>query len=212
MEIYDNVRETREGYNSIASRYFNKWHKLDFFQKLHLERFADRVGNGARILDAGCGTGKDSHYLCQIGLNVVGLDISESMLRKSREVDCDGRISVVLGDMRYTPFADSTFRGVWTNSALVHLQNKREALEEFDRLLEPEGMLHICVQNGEHPFYVQKQNESGDTKRMYAFYDKRHWFYPNLPELKTDLTIVGFKPSWLNSRKARWLRVYARKK
>ena len=56
---------------------------------------------GARILDAGCGTGRVAIRLAAQGFDVVGLDVDESMLAVAR--DHDPTLTWVLGDLADLP-------------------------------------------------------------------------------------------------------------
>jgi SAM-dependent methyltransferase len=51
---------------------------------------------GTRALDFGCGTGRSTRFLRQLGFTVTGVDISEDMLRVARARD-------TVGDYRFTP-------------------------------------------------------------------------------------------------------------
>jgi SAM-dependent methyltransferase len=56
---------------------------------------------GARVLDAGCGTGRVAIRLAAQGFGVVGLDVDESMLAVAR--DQDATLPWVLGDLADLP-------------------------------------------------------------------------------------------------------------
>jgi 2-polyprenyl-3-methyl-5-hydroxy-6-metoxy-1,4-benzoquinol methylase len=61
---------------------------------------ADLVSAGARILDAGCGTGRVAIRLAEQGFDVVGLDVDDSMLAVAREQA--PALTWVLGDLADT--------------------------------------------------------------------------------------------------------------
>ena len=65
------------------------------------------VALGARILDAGCGTGSYALDLAQRGYVVTGLDLSVPLLTEARKRASHGRASVTLvcGDILALPFA-----------------------------------------------------------------------------------------------------------
>src|SRR5262249_29494041 len=50
-----------------------------------LKVFGERVGDGKRILDVGCGPGWTSLFLARAGYDVTGVDISERMIDIARE-------------------------------------------------------------------------------------------------------------------------------
>ncbi|RJP80444.1 MAG: class I SAM-dependent methyltransferase [Candidatus Zixiibacteriota bacterium] len=53
---------------------------------------------GTRALDFGCGTGRSTRFLRQLGLEAAGVDVSEDMLAKARGTDPQGRYLLVPGD------------------------------------------------------------------------------------------------------------------
>ena len=50
---------------------------------------------GERALDFGCGTGRSTRFLQNLGFNVIGVDISVEMLRLAREHDPKGHYLLV---------------------------------------------------------------------------------------------------------------------
>jgi SAM-dependent methyltransferase len=63
---------------------------------------------GAKALDFGCGTGRSTRFLKKLGFSVIGIDISEDMLRIARAVDPSGDYRLVPSD-DLTQFAAASF-------------------------------------------------------------------------------------------------------
>lgn len=53
---------------------------------------------GTKALDFGCGTGRSTRFLKELGFEVTGVDIAEDMIRKAREFDPAGDYRLVPGD------------------------------------------------------------------------------------------------------------------
>lgn len=101
-----------------------------------------------RLLDIGCGAGRDMAQFEAAGAQVVGVDLSSGMLAEAR-VRASGPL--VQMDMRALGFASETFHGVWCAASLLHLP-KIEAptvLQEIHRILTAGGVLFLAVQAGE---------------------------------------------------------------
>jgi SAM-dependent methyltransferase len=81
-------------------------------------RFLALASPGPRVLDVGCGAGRDLAWLTQQGAVVVGADRSSGMLAQARRFPAGG---VVQADMRMLPFRDAVFGGVWCSASLLHL-------------------------------------------------------------------------------------------
>lgn len=54
-------------------------------------------------------------------------------------------------DVRKLGFSDESFSGVWCNATLLHLTDKdmQAALEEFKRVLVPNGIVFMSLKEGE---------------------------------------------------------------
>ncbi len=110
------------------------------------EKFSLAVGQGKKVLDAGCAAGRDTQILSELGLEVTGLDLSNSLIGLARESYPD--LTFIQGNFLDLPFANESFAGVWAQASLLHLETIEEvtkALEEFNRVLEKGGILHVYV-------------------------------------------------------------------
>jgi SAM-dependent methyltransferase len=98
---------------------------------------------GRRALDFGCGTGRSTRYLRDLGFEAVGVDISRPMLEKARELDPDGDYRQVgVGDLG--PLGDAAFDLVlsaFTFDNMATLKARESALLALTRLLAPGGRI-----------------------------------------------------------------------
>ena len=113
---------------------------------------------GRKSLDFGCGTGRSTRFLRQLGFEVTGVDIAEDMIRKARELDPSGDYRLIRGDdvsgddLRSFPsesydlvLAAFTF----DNIAGKNNDNKVRILRDLGRLLNREGKLMLIVSRPE---------------------------------------------------------------
>src|SRR3990172_9888938 len=85
--------------------------------KPYIETFARLTGQGARVLDVGCGPGFDTVGLVKAGLAPVALDFAGAMARLAAK-QAPG--AVVQSDARHLPFVAASFHGVWASASLLH--------------------------------------------------------------------------------------------
>ena len=90
------------------------------------------VSPGARLLDAGCGSGGASLLAAQRGALVNGLDASDALLAIARRRVPDGDFRV--GDLEILPYADSTFDVVLAADVLPYTARPAVVLGELARV------------------------------------------------------------------------------
>lgn len=111
------------------------------------ERFLALAGPTPRVLDLGCGPGRDTDWLADRGARLVGVDLSRGMLAEAR---ARTRASLARMDMRRLGFTAGCFDAVWCMASLLHLAKAEapHALQEIRRALRPGGVLHLGLQAG----------------------------------------------------------------
>jgi len=108
-----------------------------------IERTIERIGlpDGARILDAGCGSGRNMVELARHG-EVTGVELSPTSAAVARERD---RGEVVEGSVLDMPFDDGAFDLSVSLDVIEHLQDDVAALRELRRVTTPGGALLLTV-------------------------------------------------------------------
>ena len=143
------VRTHRATYERMAVDYARRIE--DYAAADEAERFTRLAATspyaGLRILDAGCGPGRDAALLRLAGAEVVSLDLARAMLHEARRLDESGHL--IQADLRRLPFASASFDAVWCFAALGHLPPLAipQALAEFRRVLD-KGWLYVVVRQG----------------------------------------------------------------
>lgn len=114
--------------------------------KLYAE-FEIYLKPGCRIMDLGCGSGRDSRYFVEKGYNVVAVDPSPAMCKKTKEL---------AGVITYTLRAeDLTFEdeydAVWACASLLHVarDNQKAVLRKICRALRQDGILYCSWKYGD---------------------------------------------------------------
>jgi SAM-dependent methyltransferase len=119
------VRRVKAGWPAVAptgSHGREGWHGWDDYAPFYDWENARTLGrrdvpfwkriaqaSPGRVLELGCGTGRISAPLAKVGVQVVGIDRSASMLARRRR---HPTLRVVRGDIRHLPFADGAFPAV----------------------------------------------------------------------------------------------------
>ncbi len=95
----------------------------------------------ARILDAGCGSGRNMVELASHG-TVTGIELSQTSVTLARERN---RGEVVAGSILQMPFAEDSFDLAMSLDVIEHLEDDLAALRELRRVVAPGGTLLVAV-------------------------------------------------------------------
>ncbi|MFD8678073.1 class I SAM-dependent methyltransferase [Streptomyces sp. NPDC059641] len=103
-------------------------------------------GDGDRVLDAGCGTGRALPPLrAAVGVSgvVVGADVTPAMLEAAVRAGRDREGRLLLADVSALPFRTQSFDAVFAAGLVAHLPRPAENLRELRRVVRPGGMLAL---------------------------------------------------------------------
>ncbi|WP_327184514.1 class I SAM-dependent DNA methyltransferase [Streptomyces sp. NBC_01334] len=153
------VAATRAFYDAIAEDYAERFRDelaAKPLERAVLSAYAELVGAGGRVADLGCGPGRVTGFLGARGLDVCGLDLSESMLAVARRENPTIRFE--RGSMLELDFADGSLAGVVSFYSSIHTPvEKLPALfTEFHRVLAPGGHLLLAFQVGDEPRHFDR--------------------------------------------------------
>lgn len=99
-----------------------------------------------KVLDAGSGLGGPSRYLAETyGCEVLGVDLTPSYVALARHIAHRSIAAYLLryeqGNLLALPADDGSFDVVWTQHALMNVEDRFRAYAEFQRVLRPGGKL-----------------------------------------------------------------------
>ena len=140
---FGNVYEDEERARAYATLQFPGTYYLAFRDLPALIRRFDR---GLRALDFGCGTGRSTRFLKNLGLRVVGADVSQAMLDQARVLDPSGDYHLV-GDNIACEFAPGSFDVILAAFTFDNMptEAKADALNALQTLLASNGCLFLLV-------------------------------------------------------------------
>lgn len=107
-----------------------------------LDRFIADLSPWARVLDAGCGPGRDLRRMVDAGLSPIGVDLNADFVARASQ---HGPARVA--DLRDLPFHDETFDATWACASLVHLpvEDAILALSELRRVTKTGAPVAVSV-------------------------------------------------------------------
>ena len=101
---------------------------------------------GARVLDAGCGTGEVLRWFRdEVGPEgvAVGIDLARAHATAAR-ASAPSQTPVLQADLLKAPFRDESFDLVWCMNTINHLRDPVAGVERLASLLRPAGRVALC--------------------------------------------------------------------
>lgn len=139
------MKKTRDFYNENASSFFEGTVGADMSE--NYKAFLERLPQGAHILDAGCGSGRDSLAFKEMGYQVTAIDASEELCKLAAE-----HIGQEVRNIRFEELDyENTFDGIWACASLLHVPSVKlpQVIEKLTRALRKDGVMYASFKYGE---------------------------------------------------------------
>ena len=144
---------TLDYYNKNSEEYFNSTLNVDMTNTY--KPFLKLVPKGGKILDLGCGSGRDSMNFMKLGYEVTAVDGAKELAKKA---------SVLLGnEVIVSTFEElelkEKFHGIWACASLLHIKREdlKTVLNNLYNNLEDNGVFYMSFKYGEKE-YVDDKN------------------------------------------------------
>lgn len=144
---------TKQYYNENAQQFFDTTINLDV-NALYTS-FLPYIPQHGTILDAGCGSGRDSKNFIELGFEVVAFDASDTLAELASEHLGQTVIQASFDTFEAMP---SSFDGIWACASLLHLPHKAlvHTFSRLEVLLKPKGVFYCSFKYGA---YEQIRND-----------------------------------------------------
>jgi SAM-dependent methyltransferase len=121
-------------------------------------RFAAQFAAGAKVLDAGCGTGYGTAMLAG-ALSAVGVDLSGEAIAHAVSAYTSPGVRFLQASCESLPFADNSFDLITAFEVIEHLRRWQDLLDEARRVLRPGGILLVSTPN--KAWYAEARGAAG---------------------------------------------------
>jgi ubiquinone/menaquinone biosynthesis C-methylase UbiE len=134
----------------------------------------------SRILDLGCGAGRNSIYLAKCGFDVVGVDISRSALRKAKsrfEAEGVENIAIVCASMTHLPFINHSYDVVISVSVIHHAVKEAvgKTIGEIHRVLKDNGLFLANLLSVKDYRYGSGLKIEDGTFRVFEYFEDKQF-------------------------------------
>jgi ubiquinone/menaquinone biosynthesis C-methylase UbiE len=128
-----------------------------------------------RILELGCGAGAAGRWLVTRGADVVGLDVSEGMLRHAKDQNQASGVplKLVQADGAALPFGAASFDIVFTAfGAVPFIEDSAGVMREVHRVLRPGGRWVFSITHPMRWIFLDDPTENG-LVAVHSYFDQR---------------------------------------
>lgn len=190
-------RWAEEGHGEAMER-----HHLPLLQKT-LQRM--RFHTADRVLELGCGEGWASRIVARVvgeQSQVVGLDISDEMIRHARAKSRDfSNLMFICASAEKIPWDENYFTKVFSIESFYYYDDQERAMGELFRVMAPLGWLYLilCIyrENPQTERWVAEANvrmhvrSAGEYREMFQ---RGGWLNVSAEEIKADPPAPGEEP------------------
>jgi len=145
--------DVRSAYDTVAEAYAAALPDTSFEAPLDMAMIDDFCARllaspGSKVIDAGCGAGRLSVHVNDVGLEVTGVDLSPGMVRTAQR--SHPGLAFEVGELTDLPAADAAANGVLAWYSIIHSSPSelQHVAREFWRVLRPGGLALIAFQAG----------------------------------------------------------------
>lgn len=193
------IDKTVEFYNENAQRFFEETVNEDM--SLQQEDFIKLLPAEGYVLDAGCGSGRDSLVLKSRGFKVEAFDASEELCRRATELLGQ---QVRLCRFEDIDYADQ-FNGIWACASLLHvtMEAMSDVIDRLHRSLKAYGILYASFKKGIGECYRgERRFTDADETYLRSIFEDRF----DIIEIRESNDVR------LGRENEVWMNVFARKK
>jgi SAM-dependent methyltransferase len=146
------------------------------------------------VLDLGCGRGRHSIFLAEMGFNVTAVDLSPEGIAQLRQVAAEQKLNnirTLVCDMLELPFDKESFDCVLAFHSIFHTDYRglKSVIADITRFLKPSGQLFVTFGSKSNPSFKNPANRVVDdftvikTERLEVGVPHTYLDYADIPPL-----------------------------
>jgi len=181
----DSEKAVSNWYNLIGKKCLTFYKSSQDNEIIQLPRLLEKIPQGSKILDAGCGNGKPvAKFLSQRGYDVIGIDISRNLIREALKNTPEAKFKIM--SLYNLKFPSKNFDAIVSFFAILHLEKSKiqKVFKNFNKSLKNNGYLLFSVNEGKEEGFF----EFFGKKVFFSAYSKK--------EIEEILRKTNFKIVW----------------
>jgi len=189
------MSNTLKYYNEHAKAFADSTANLEFtkFQ----DKFLSYIKPGARVLDFGCGSGRDTKYFLDKGFQVDAVDGSSELVKMASEY-----AQIEVKQMLFQELqAVGVYDGIWACSSILHLTGDElvDVMERMEKALVSKGIIYMSFKYGTEENERKGRHFTDMTEdKMKGMLDKVGLFMTEDVWVTSDVRPGREDEKWLN--------------
>ncbi|WED42590.1 class I SAM-dependent methyltransferase [Legionella cardiaca] len=170
IETMSNKEITKQSYQATAVEFANN--VADLAPIASIEKFIKLLPPKAKIIDIGCGSGRDAKIFSNMGADVLGIDFCSNLIDIAKKNAPLSEFQVM--DFETMNFPAASFDGAWSACSLGHSSKKilPDILKNIHLLLKENGYFYLALKKGSGESLDKDLRYEGDVKKFWAFFEE----------------------------------------
>ena len=158
------MNSTLKYYENNAERFIQD--TLDKEMQTQYDVFERHLQKDAHILDAGCGSGRDSLYFKSRGYQLTAFDASQKMCTFASNLLGQEVLKLRFEDMQF----ENSFDAIWASASLLHVSKEEmpSVLKKLALALRQEGLLYASFKHEDKEFIKEDRFFNSYTKESFS--------------------------------------------
>lgn len=158
---------------------------VDLASMESIQKFIELLPPHAKMIDIGCGSGRDAKLFSEKGIEVFGIDYCSNLLDIA--IEHAKLASFQLMDIENMHVASESFDGAWAACSLGHFSKETlpNILKQIHLLLKENGCFYLSLKKGTGELLEIDSRYEGEHKKFWAYYEEN--------EIKNILEAANFK-------------------
>jgi SAM-dependent methyltransferase len=138
------MKETLSYYNQNADAFIEGTRNADM--SMQYRQFLKYLSPGCKLLDLGCGSGRDSAYFSSLGFAVTAADGSEELCKRVRENHGIPALCIKFEELSFA----AQFDAIWACASLLHVKKSDmpDVMKKVSAALKSGGILYASFKYG----------------------------------------------------------------
>ena len=167
LSTIEKTNLVKQTYNDIAEKYAEIFFE-DHCDDKYVDKFLKDL-SGTKILDAGCGVGRECKFAQEKGFEATGIDFAKEIIKEAKNKYSKGNFEVM--DVTSLSFQKESFDGIIFINTLFHLPKEQIdlAFSELNRVLKKDGNILLIFQEGDTEMIIAEPLKEGSYTYMHHY-------------------------------------------